>query len=93
MGFEFQWDRTKAAANLRKHGVSFDEAITAFGDPLSLTIADKLHSEGEDRFVTMGLSSHGRLLVVVHTERDDVIRIIGARTATPSERREYERGS
>jgi len=92
MGLTFEWDRAKAAANLQKHGVSFEEAATIFGDPLSLTVTDALHSEGEERFVTVGQARTGKLLVVVHVERGDAIRIIGARTATPKERRTYESG-
>ena len=74
----FEWDARKAATNLRKHGVTFDEASTAFADPLSLTVPDPDHSIEEDRFVLLGLSYRGRLLVVVHTERGDNIRIISA---------------
>lgn len=92
MGITFEWDAAKALENLAKHGVSFEEATTVFGDPLSLTVADEVHSEGEERFVTMGQSSTGKLLVVVHAERGDAIRLIGARPATPRERREYEGG-
>jgi uncharacterized DUF497 family protein len=88
----FEWDRGKAVKNLRKHGIEFEEAATVFGDPLSLTIPDEVHSRREVRFVTMGQSSRARLLVVVHTDRGDVIRIIGARVATSRERRSYERG-
>jgi uncharacterized protein len=88
----FEWDARKAAANRRKHGVTFDEASTAFADPLSLTIPDPDHSIEEDRFVLLGLSCRGRLLVVVHTERDDNIRIISARRATRSERIQHEEG-
>jgi len=88
----FEWDEKKAKRNIRKHKVSFEEATTVFADPLSLTIPDPLHSEEEDRFVTMGMSIKGRLLVVVHTERGDAIRIISARLATPWERRAYEGG-
>lgn len=86
---KFLWDRTKAASNERKHGVSFDEATTIFGDPLSGTIPDPDHSLGEHRFITMGFSSSGRLLVVCHTEEDDVFRIINAREATTHERKRY----
>jgi uncharacterized protein len=86
----FEWDPEKAGANERKHGVSFGEAATAFGDPLSLTIADPDHSDREDRFVLLGESFRGRLLVVVHTEREDRIRLISARLATRRERRAYE---
>ena len=92
MSLTFEWDEKKAKRNVRKHKVSFEEASTVFADPLSLTIPDPLHSEEEDRFVTMGMSIKGRLLVVVHTERGDTIRIISARLATPRERRDYERG-
>jgi uncharacterized DUF497 family protein len=84
----FEWDPRKAATNLAKHGVSFEEASTVFGDPLAVTIPDPLHSAGEARFVTSGQSSNGRLVVVIHTDRE-VVRIISARRATPRERREY----
>ena len=88
---EFEWDSQKARDNLAKHGVSFEEATTVFGDKLSLTIADPLHSvAGEERFVTIGLSQQSRLLVVVHCERDARLRIISARKATRTERRTYE---
>jgi uncharacterized DUF497 family protein len=90
---EFEWDDDKAEDNERKHGVSFHEAETAFGDPLSLTGYDPDHSDVEDRFITMGTSIEGRLLVVSHTDRDDRIRIISARTATRKERRDYEDGN
>ena len=86
----FEWDPEKAAENERKHGVSFDEAATAFADPLSLTIADPDHSGQEDRFILLGQSFRGRMLVVVHTEREDRIRLISARLATRRERRSYE---
>ena len=90
MGLTFEWDRRKAAANLKKHGVTFEEASTAFGDPLSLTIADPGHSVGEERFVLLGQSRYGQLLVVVHTEDEDHIRIISARRATRREKRTDE---
>jgi uncharacterized DUF497 family protein len=90
LGLIFVWDKKKAAANLRKHGVSFEEAATAFGDPLSLTIPNPDHSIDEDRFVLMGESSKGRLLAVAHTEQSDTIRIINARPVTPGERKAYE---
>lgn len=90
MGLTFEWDDNKAASNLQKHGVAFDEAATAFGDPLSLTIPDPLHSEDEDRFVLIGETYRGRLVVVVHTTRGDTLRLISARSATRSERRTYE---
>ena len=87
---QFIWDRDKAAANLRKHGVDFEEAATAFGDPLSITIPDPDHSVGEERLLLVGQSARGRLLVVAHTERDDEIRLINARLATRRERETYE---
>jgi uncharacterized DUF497 family protein len=92
MDAEFEWDLEKAESNLQKHGVSFAEAATVFFDPLSLTISDPLHSAEEIRLVTTGLSNQQRQLVVVHSERDDKIRIISARLATPSERKKYESG-
>lgn len=88
----FEWDSDKAASNLAKHGVSFEEASTVFGDPLATTITDPDHSVGEERFLTTGLSNQGTVLIVWHTDREDVIRIIGAREATPHERRTYESG-
>jgi uncharacterized DUF497 family protein len=93
MSLAFEWDEEKAKKNLKKHRVSFEEASTIFGDPLALTIPDPLHSEEEDRFITLGESPRGRLLVVVSTERGDKIRIISARVATPRERKDYEEGT
>ena len=90
MGLQFEWGRGKARANIAKHGVSFDEAVTVFGDPLSLTIEDPTQQTLDERFVTVGTSLDRRLLVVVHLERRDTIRIISARTATRRERRSYE---
>jgi len=90
--FTFEWDEEKATENLTKHGVSFSEASTVFADLLSRTIPDPLHSEEEDRFVVLGQSGLQHTLVVVHTYRGEVIRIISARTATSRERRDYERG-
>lgn len=90
MALEFEWDRRKAAANERKHGVSFEEAAGVFGDPLSLTIGDPDHSSEEDRFVTIGASPRGRTIVVVHTDRADRVRIVSARVATRRERAQYE---
>jgi len=90
--FSFEWDEAKAEANLRKHGVSFDEAVTVFGDPRALTFADTDHAEHEDRSRTYGRSSRGRLLVVIHTERRDGVRIISARRATRYEKGIYENG-
>ena len=89
---EFEWDRRKAAANLAKHGVSFHEAGTVFGDPLAVTFYDPDHSEGERRLLTFGFSSGNRLLVVAHTERRGATRIISARRATRKERKIYEEG-
>ena len=88
----FEWDPRKAAANLRKHGISFEEATTALRDDLALTGRDPDHSTGEARYITFGVSSRGRLLVVSHTERGGLVRIISARTATKSERKIYEEG-
>ncbi|MEA2476565.1 MAG: uncharacterized protein QOC87_764 [Actinomycetota bacterium] len=87
---EIEWDSNKANSNFEKHGIPFDEAATAFGDPLSLTIADLDHSDDEERFVLLGQSFAGRLMVVVHTYRGERIRIIGARIATRNERRSCE---
>ncbi|HEX7723520.1 MAG TPA: BrnT family toxin [Pyrinomonadaceae bacterium] len=87
---EFEWDPEKAANNIRKHGISFVEAATVFFDTLSVTIPDPLHSAEEDRFVVTGLSNRRRVLVVVHADRGDRIRIISARLASPSERKKYE---
>ena len=90
---EFEWDPEKAAANVRRRRVSFSEAATVLEDPLSTTFPDEAHSEGEMRFVTVGVSQRGRLLVVAHTERNDTIRIISARRATRREREFYEQGN
>ena len=88
---EFTWDPAKADSNLRKHGVSFDDAVTVFYDPLSATFDDPDHSESERRFITVGYSSHGQLLVVVHAEKDYVVRLISARAATRKERKRHEK--
>jgi len=88
----FEWDPKKAQANLEKHGVAFEEATTVFGDPLSLTIGDPDHSEGEERFILLGQAITNRLIVVVHIEQHDRIRIISARMATKQESRTYEEG-
>ena len=88
----FEWDPKKAAVNKRKHGVTFEEASSALRDSYSATAHDPDHSEGEERFVTFGISSRGRLLVVSHTERGNTIRIISARPATNAERQIYEEG-
>ncbi len=92
MSFTFEWDDEKASENLRKHDTSFSEASTVFADPLSRTISDPLHSEEEERFAILGESGLQHTLIVVHTYRGDVIRIISARIATPRERKDYERG-
>jgi len=86
----FEWDFKKAKTNIEKHGVSFEEASTAFRDPLSLTIDDPLHSRDEERWVLIGMSYNNHLLVIVHTERRNNIRIISARKATKKERKYYE---
>jgi len=86
----FEWDRYKAEANLRKHGISFEEAQTVFTDPLSLTLPDPDHTEDEERFIDIGVSNNYRVLVVVYTERGQRIRLISARKATPVERKQYE---
>jgi uncharacterized DUF497 family protein len=90
MALRFTWDPHKARLNERRHGISFEEATTAFLDPLSLTIPDLIHAVGEERFVLIGQSDRGKLVVVVHVERDDEIRLISARRAMPHERRAYE---
>ena len=86
----FAWDEEKASENLKKHKVDFREAATVFGDPLSTTFPDDAHSVGERRFITIGASALGHVLVVAHTEVGDTIRIISARSATPHERKFYE---
>ena len=88
----FVWDSAKAAANLKKHSVSFEEASTALFDPLAATGGDPDHSVGESRWITFGVSDAGRLLVVAHSDEGDIIRIISAREATRSERKLYEEG-
>ena len=91
MGLTFEWDRGKALANLKKHGITFEEASTAFGDPLSMTIPDPEHSVDEERLILLGQSRYGgNLLVVVHTEVNDHIQIISARRATRQEKKTYE---
>lgn len=86
----FEWNPEKALTNLEKHGVSFEEAATAFGDPLSATIGDPDHSQEEDRYILLGETYQGRLVVVVHTDREETVRIISARLATRRERKSYE---
>jgi uncharacterized DUF497 family protein len=87
---EFKWDPQKAAKNLRKHQVSFKEAATVFGDPLSATVPDPDHSEDEDRYIIVGMSNRSRQLIVSFVEEDDSFRIISARELTHLERRAYE---
>jgi hypothetical protein len=89
---KFEWDKKKAAANERKHRVSFHEASTVFGDPLAITFDDPDHSLNEKRYLTFGLSVSRRLLVVAHTPRGDRTRIVNARPATRYERKIYEEG-
>ena len=89
---KFEWDPRKAASNLKKHGVSFQEAASVLGDDLSITCPDPDHSVREQRFITVGMSRFGRVLMVAHTERGDNFRIISARKTTRQERRYYEEG-
>ena len=88
----FNWDKNKAASNLAKHKVSFEEAATAFGDPLSDTFDDPDHSANEQRFLIIGHSEQGRLLFISHTDDGETVRIISAREPTRTEREKYERG-
>jgi uncharacterized DUF497 family protein len=90
MKLSFEWDEEKAKANLKKHRVGFDEAATVFTDSYSLTIHNPDHSADEQRYIDIGTSEKGRVLVVVYTERDSNIRIVNCRKATPSERKLYE---
>lgn len=89
---QFEWDYRKADENFKKHGVAFDEAVTIFSDPMALTFFDTDHSENEERDRTYGISNKGHLLVVVHTERENIIRIISARKATRNEENIYPEG-
>jgi len=86
----FEWDRSKADSNVKKHGITFEEAANVFGDPLAVTFRDPDHSRGERRMLTFGISHAGRLLVVSHVERGGNLRIISARKATRAERKIYE---
>jgi hypothetical protein len=93
----FEWDENKARSNLEKHKVSFDEACTIFADPFLLTFVDEVHSDREERFISIGLSENNRVLLAVHTEREEkretiIIRIISCRKATSVERERYEKG-
>ena len=92
MGIEFEWDQDKAAHNLQKHGVSFQEAATVFADTLNATVLDPDHSVDEDRYITVGLSCNHRLLMVSHTEHSARVRIISSRELTRKERKQYEEG-
>jgi uncharacterized DUF497 family protein len=90
VGYVFEWDRKKAESNARKHGVTFDEASTVFGDPLSLLMPDPDHSFGEERYLLLGMSNRRRLVVVAFAERPPRTRLISARRATKEEQRRYE---
>jgi len=92
MALQFEWDSKKAQSNKKKHGITFEGASTIFGDSLSITIPDPAHSINEDRFITIGTSVNNKLIVVVHTDCDDIIRIISARKATRNEKRYYKQG-
>jgi uncharacterized DUF497 family protein len=87
---DFEWDEQKAKTNKAKHKVDFEEAVSIFADPRSVTFFDPAYSEDEDRFITIGMSSRSRVLLVVHTDRDDRTRLISARKATARERKAYE---
>ncbi len=93
MELTFEWEENKARANFRKHKVSFEEAKTIFNDPLLLTFPDFEHSNGEQRQLSIGRSAQGRVLIVVHMDRNKNIRLISGRKATPNERRIYEQGN
>ena len=90
---EFEWNPEKAQINIKKHSVSFADATTVFNDPFAMTFDDPAHSINEQRFITIGYSNQNKLIVLSHTDRDEKIRIISAREATPKERRFYERGN
>jgi uncharacterized DUF497 family protein len=90
VSYRFEWDAAKAAANFRKHGVTFEEAVTVFGDPLAVNMPDPAHSEFEERYLVLGMSNLQRLLVVAYAERGDRTRLITAREANRRERNDYE---
>ena len=90
MSLQFEWNPEKAASNLKKHEVSFEEAATVFGDQAFITLLDEAHSLAEERYLTIGLSAANRLLLIAHTEREGQIRLISARKATKNERQFYE---
>ncbi len=87
---DFEWDRHKTKANFKKHRISFDEATTIFADPLLVTFPDPLHSHAEERYLSIGVSRTGRVLIVAHVDRHNKIRLVSCRKATASERRRYE---
>ena len=89
---QFEWNKNKAASNLSKHGISFEEAKTVFDDPLYVDFYDPDHSENEERYLIVGESNQGRLLIVSYTERGDSVRLISARKLTQAEREAYEEG-
>lgn len=93
MAQEFEWDEKKADANQRKHNVSFEEARTVFDDPFLVTFPDAIHSGNEDRNISIGTSDKDKVLVIVHTDRGNCIRLISCRLATTHERKAYEEGS
>jgi uncharacterized DUF497 family protein len=90
MDVNFEWDEAKAISNFRKHSISFEEGTTVFTDPLSITVSDPLHSQDETRYIDIGRSFEGRLLVVVYAEEESTIRLISCRQASSAERRIYE---
>jgi len=92
VGVTFEWNLAKAESNLQKHGINFDEASTVFTDPMFITFLDEEHSIHEDRYITIGMSSPKRLLMVAHTDRNGRMRIIRARKATNNERKFYAEG-
>ena len=93
MAMQFEWDVEKAEINLKKHKIGFEEAKSVFGDPFSITVDDPDHSKAEQRFIDIGKSVSGKLLVVIYTERGNKTRIISSRKATLAERRKYEKQS
>jgi hypothetical protein len=92
LALRFEWDKSKAKRNIAKHKISFEEASTVFGDPFSITIENPIHSYAEERFITMGSSFRGKIIVVIHCDKGDTIRIISARAATRREGKTYEEG-
>jgi uncharacterized protein len=90
MDFVFEWDEVKAQQNAHKHRITFEEAVTIFSDPYLVTFPDDDHSDIEERFISIGQSNYGRILLLVHTDRGDVIRLISCRKATVAERTIYE---